>query len=276
VHGSTIVDLAPGHSLVEALMREGPGRLFVTDWRSASAEMRYLTIDSYLADLNVTVDEIGSPVDLVGLCQGGWLALLYAARFPTKVRKLVLAGAPVDLAAAPSRITTAVAQLPLFFFEDLVRRGDGRVPGRRLLEFWPSPREEAEVTDALQLQACDYASKADLLRRFKEWDGFTVDLPGPFYHQVVLWLFKENRLAENRFTALGRQVDLGEVRHPLFLVAAKDDVVVPPPQMLAALELIGTKEEDVACAIEPGSHLSMFFGRDFLQSTWPRVARWLA
>jgi pimeloyl-ACP methyl ester carboxylesterase len=43
-----------------------------------------LSIDSYLADLNIAVDELGPPVDLIGLCQGGWLALVYAARFPKK------------------------------------------------------------------------------------------------------------------------------------------------------------------------------------------------
>ena len=58
--------------------------------------MQFLGIDDYLADLNVLIDEIGAPVDLIGLCQGGWMALVYAARFPGKVRKLVLAGAPVD------------------------------------------------------------------------------------------------------------------------------------------------------------------------------------
>jgi pimeloyl-ACP methyl ester carboxylesterase len=44
--------------------------------------MRYLSIDNYLADLDVAVDELGGKVDLVGLCQGGWMALLFAARFP--------------------------------------------------------------------------------------------------------------------------------------------------------------------------------------------------
>ena len=76
----------------------GRSRVFVTDWRSATPEMRYFTIDSYLADLNVAVDQLGPPVDLIGLCQGGWLALVYAARFPTKVRRLVLVGAPIDIA----------------------------------------------------------------------------------------------------------------------------------------------------------------------------------
>src|SRR5215475_5576136 len=97
LHGALIADLAPGHSLIEALGRGGLDRLYLTDWRSASPEMRFLSIDHYLADLNVAIDEIGSPVDLVGLCQGGWLSLVYAARFPEKVRRLVLVGAPVDL-----------------------------------------------------------------------------------------------------------------------------------------------------------------------------------
>jgi poly(3-hydroxybutyrate) depolymerase len=72
LHGAAITDCAPGHSLAAPA---GLKRLFVTDWRSASPEMRFLGIDDYLAQLNVLVDEIGAPVDLVGLCQGGWMAL---------------------------------------------------------------------------------------------------------------------------------------------------------------------------------------------------------
>ena len=75
---AAIADLAAGHSLVAALRGAGIGRLFMTDWRSASAEMRFLGIDEYLADLNVLVDRVGGLVDLIGLCQGGWLSLVYA------------------------------------------------------------------------------------------------------------------------------------------------------------------------------------------------------
>ena len=102
LHRATIADFAPGHSVVEALCQGGLSRVFVTDWRSAIPETRYFSIDNYLADLNVAVDELGPPVDLIGLCQGGWLALVYAARFPKKVRRLVLVGAPIDIAAAES------------------------------------------------------------------------------------------------------------------------------------------------------------------------------
>ena len=106
LHRALIADFAPGHSVVQSLQQGGIDRIYLTDWRSATPDMRYLSIDSYLGDLNVAVDEIGSPVDLVGLCQGGWLSLLYAARFPAKVRRLVLAGAPVDLSVEVQAVAT--------------------------------------------------------------------------------------------------------------------------------------------------------------------------
>src|SRR5262245_43250958 len=119
LHSTLIADFAPGHSIVERLQQSGIDRISLTDWRSASPDMRYLAIDQYLADLNVAVDEIGAPIDLIGLCQGGWLSLVYAARFPEKVRRLVLAGAPVD-AAVDSGLVRLVGSAPQTAFEALV------------------------------------------------------------------------------------------------------------------------------------------------------------
>ena len=129
LHGAAIADLAPGHSLVAALREAGLARLFVTDWRSAQPDMRDLGIDNYLADLNVLVDHLGGHVDLIGLCQGGWMALLYAARFPAKVGKLVLAGAPIDIAAGISGLSAVAESSPIAVFHELVKIGDGRMLG---------------------------------------------------------------------------------------------------------------------------------------------------
>jgi poly(3-hydroxybutyrate) depolymerase len=62
----------------------------------ATDDMKDLDIDSYLAELNVAIDDLGGRVKLVGLCQGGWMSAMAAARFPKKVDALVLAGAPID------------------------------------------------------------------------------------------------------------------------------------------------------------------------------------
>lgn len=276
LHGATVADLAPGHSLVEALARNGCGRVFVTDWRSATAGMRLLTIDNYLAELNVAVDEIGPPVDLVGLCQGGWMALIYAARFPAKVRRIVLAGAPIDTEAQASPLAAAAHNLPFGVFDELVRLGDGRIMGERALALWEPALHGGDAAAALQVEMADDARHTGLRERFRTWSDAAVDLPGVFFLEAVLRLFRENQLAEGRFTALGRTIALGDVRHPLFLLAARDDEIVPPGQVLAARGLVGTAPQDVQSITTPGGHLSLYVGADTLREAWALIARWLA
>jgi poly(3-hydroxybutyrate) depolymerase len=277
LHRATIADFAPGHSLVDALRRAGLPRVFVTEWLSATPEMRYLSIDNYLADLDVAVDELGGKVDLIGLCQGGWMALLFAARFPEKVRKLVLAGAPVDIRAGESGLSRLATQTPLAAFTELVELGGGRVLGERVLGLWgPRMLDTGTVRQLLQVPARTKAEHfATLEAEFQEWYAATVDLPGTYYLQVVERLYKQNRLAEGRFVALGRRIDLARLRTPLFLLAARDDELVAPEQVFATARRVATPASDVATAIAPGQHLALFLGARTLRTVWPRIVRWL-
>jgi hypothetical protein len=70
-HTSVIADYYQGQSLVETLLEHGVPHVFLTDWHSASEDMKDLEIDNYLADLCVVIDELGGRANLVGLCQGG-------------------------------------------------------------------------------------------------------------------------------------------------------------------------------------------------------------
>ena len=275
LHGALVTDFAPGHSLVEALQKDGVNRIYVPDWRSATPEMRYLSIDNYLADLNVAIDEIGAPVDLVGLCQGGWLSLVYAARFPGKVRRLVLAGAPVDV-STPSELSKMVAAVPQAAFEQMVQQGDGIVSGEHMLRFWNPPFSQHDVEAVLQRNLGDGSDEARmLLDRFERWDRATLDLPGTYYLEVTDQVFRQNLIARGRFVALGRSIDLAEVRVPVFLLAGEDDIVVPRDQALASARLLGTPSAWLERACEPCGHLGLFMGRSALGQSWRRIARWL-
>ena len=278
LHGAAICDLAAGHSLVAALRSAGLTRLFVTDWRSATPDMRSRGIDDYLADLNVLVDEIGPPVDLIGLCQGGFMALIYAARFPKKVRKLVLAAAPVDISAGSSALSAVAEASPFAMFQELVRLGDGLIPGRKVLKFWTPDSVEAEdIRQLLQTEeAAGSAGFAHLEAAFREWYAWTLDLPGKFFLEAVDKLYKRNELAAGSFVALGKTIDLAALRLPLFLLAARDDELVAPAQLYAAAHLVGTAPADLRTATAPCRHLGLFMGKHILQDIWPDVVRWLA
>jgi poly(3-hydroxyalkanoate) synthetase len=276
LHGATIADFAPGHSVVERLCQNGLSRVFVTDWRSATPETRYFTIDNFLADLNVAVDELGPPVDLIGLCQGGWLALVYAARFPKKVRRLVLVGAPIDIAAAKSPLSHFAADVPLRMFHEMVRLGEGIVHGKQMLGLWGVSHgpNEAEVT--LQTpDDLDPVRRNELGEQFRQWHAETVDLPGSFFLQVVKWLFKQNRIAEGRFVALGKSIDLSKLTAPICLLAGASDEVVSVEQLFAVARLVGTPAEHLVKMTEPCGHLSLFLGAQVLDHAWPNIARFL-
>jgi poly(3-hydroxyalkanoate) synthetase len=275
LHGATIADFAPGHSLIERLLREGRQRLFVTDWRSATPQMRNFSIDTYLEELNVAVDDCDPPVNLVGLCQGGWLALTYAARFPGKVRKLVLAGSPIDIAAGVSRLSELAAATPFTAFEELVGLGEGRMLGHHLLEMWSSRHDGREAAStALQVSMGSDLDER-LEHRFRSWCASTVDLPGAYYLRVVQQIFKDNSIARGEFVALGRRINLADVRVPLALLAGRDDEIVNPQQVFAAARLVGTPAAQIIKLEQPCGHLSLFMGAKTLAHPWPRIARWL-
>ncbi|WFU17425.1 alpha/beta fold hydrolase [Bradyrhizobium sp. CB3481] len=274
LHGALVADFAPGHSLVEALQKGGVNRIYVTDWCSATPDMRFLSIDNYLADLNVAIDEIGAPVDLIGLCQGGWLSLVYAARFPDKVRRLVLAGAPVDV-STPSELSKMVTALPPAAFAQMVQQGEGIVSGEHMLRIWNMPFSPQDVEAVLQRKLGDGSDEAQLLERFMCWDRATLDLPGTYYLDVTERIFRQNQIAKGRFVALGRRSDPAELRVPVFVLAGEDDIVVPRDQALATVRLLGTQPSWLERACEPCGHLSLFMGRNVLSHSWRRIARWL-
>ena len=276
LHDATLTDFAPDHSLVAALQTAGLRNLFVTDWRSAGPGMRFFSIDSYLADLNVVVDELGGRANLIGVCQGGWMALVYAARYPSKVRGLVLAGAPVDIDAGESELSRLAHSAPASMAKQLVELGDGCVRGAHLLQLWRHPPlEPGGVHDLLQVPD-DMPPSSPLIARFREWYARPIDLPGTYYLQVVQWLYKDNRLATGRFAALGHVIDLSMVRAPIFLLAASDDEVVAPEQLLAAKHLVGSDAGQIRMEIAACTHLGLFMGATTLRQTWPEIARWLA
>jgi len=277
LHGSTLSDLAAGHSLVVALRDAGATNLFVTDWQSASPEMRFLGIDDYLADLNVLIDEIGAPVDLIGLCQGGWMALVYAARFPSKVRKLVLAAAPVDTKAAPSVLSTLANGTAMEVFQEIVRLGDGLVVGSRVLKLWgPGAVETEEIRQLLESEESHgFSAFARLEAAFRDWYAWTVDLPGRYFLETVEKLYKRNEIAAGTFEALGSRINLKQIEAPLFLLAAGHDELVTPPQLFAVERLVGTPPHHIRRLSADCRHLGLFMGKRVLHEIWPDIVDWL-
>ncbi|CAM2197393.1 conserved protein of unknown function [Paraburkholderia kururiensis] len=277
-HSAMIADFQPGQSLMETLRKHGLKRLYLTDWKTATLDMKDLEIDQYLAELNVCVDELGGRVNLIGLCQGGWMAAMFAARFPHKVASLVLAGSPIDTDAGDGPIKQMAHTLPLSFYEDLVRLGDGLMRGRFMLRGWKNMHPDQHyITDHVDLyEHIDDPAYLKKEEAFESWYENPVDLPGRWYLQAIGQIFKENRFAKGEFVALGKRLDLRTVTCPVYLLAGESDDITTREQVFDADKYLGTPPADIVKKLVPGGHIGLFMGSRTLREAWPGIAAWVA
>jgi len=276
-HSAVIADYHDGQSLMQTLRANGVDRVFLTDWKSATPDMKDLEIDQYLAELNTCVDDLGGRVNLVGLCQGGWMSAMYAARFPEKVASLVLAGSPIDTDAGDGPIKRLSRQLPLSFYQELVDAGGGLMLGKFMLQGWKSMHPEKHyVQDHFDIwEHVDDPAWIAKTDTFKSWYEHTVDLPGRWYLQAIQQIFKENRFARGEFVGLGRTLSLSDVTCPTYLLAGELDDITTSEQVFNAEPYLGTPREEIVKRLVPGGHIGLFLGSHTLREAWPGIARWI-
>lgn len=276
-HTAMIADYRDGQSLVQTLLANGVNHVALTDWKSATYDMKDLEIDNYLAEIIVAIDDLGGRVNLVGLCQGGWVSAMIAARFPDKVNSLVLAGAPIDTDAGNGPITRMVHESPSSFFEELVELGGGLMKGKFMLQGWKNMHPEKHyVLDQIDLyEHIDDPAYVAKEEAFESWYENPIDLPGRWYLQVINQLFKENRLATGEFVGLGRKLDLHDIICPVYLLAGAADDITPPAQVLDAQKYLGTPKDRIVRKIVPGGHIGLFMGAHTLTNQWPHIAKWI-
>ena len=276
-HSATIADFAKGQSLVETLQQCGLQRVLVTDWKSATDAMKDFDIDNYLADLNVAVDSVGGKVHLIGLCQGGWMSAMFAARFPGKVLSLVLAGSPIDTDAGDGSIKKIARAMPASFFEEMVAAGGGRMLGKVMLAGWKNMHPDEQYLEKYidLYQHIEDKSYIKRTERFERWYENPIDLPGRWYLQAITELFKENRLAKGAFVALGQTISLRDIKVPLYLLAGESDDITTKEQVFNAEKLVGTPANEIVKKLVPGGHIGLFMGSHVLQHVWPEIAVWI-
>lgn len=275
-HASTIVDYSQAQSQVRTAKAAGLDRVFVLSWKSATQETSESSIEDFIAIIDDTVAQLGGRINLVGDCQGGWLAVIYAALRPDAVASLAAAGAPIDFQAGQSAIQEWVRSLSgrgeLDFYQNLVKVGHGnhlgtsQVLGFKMLE----PAEEIVRAAALWGHIHDpvYVQRHE---DFENWFDWPHDLPGAFYLWIVEHLFIKNELIKGELVVGGELVDLAQINCPIFMLAGTSDHITPPVQMFALADYVSTPESGIEQDLVEAGHLGLFMGRAALAGPWARV-----
>jgi len=275
-HDSCIVDYSAEQSQMRTIVEAGLERALSLDWVGATRDSKDASIEDYIDIVDRAVEHCGGRVNLIGDCQGGWLATIYAALYPERINTLTIAGAPIDFHAGEPVIHEVMRRVApdgnLRFYEALVASGGGILEGRHMLTGFIMIQPGAEISRQIDLLLnLDDPAHVARYREFEDWFKHTQNVPGAFYLWIVRHLFRDNALIAGSLEVRGQKVDLGRLEMPLNLLAGATDHITPPDQVFALADYASTPSELVTRHISSGGHLGLFMGHEALREHWPRV-----
>ena len=249
-----LLDLGAGNSLVEYAVAQGH-QVFLISWRSAVTETQYLTWDDYLSlgplkAIDVAREIAGvDRVHSLGFCVGGTImscaAGVLAARGEDKLATLTLLTTMIDFADT-GEIGLLIDAPSVALREATIGKG-GILPGKELAFTFGTLR----ANDLIWRYVVDSYMKGappdafDLLY----WDSDSVSLPGPMYCWYTRNTYLENKIREPGATVqCGVEVDLSKARVPLYVLASREDHIVPWQSAYLSKGLIGKDPRFVLAA----------------------------
>jgi polyhydroxyalkanoate synthase len=276
VNRQYMMDIQDDLSLFRKLLDHGLD-LYVVDWGYPTKIDKYLTMEDYILGymdniVNFVREKTGcDKINLLGICQGGTLSIIYSALFPEKVKNLVTMVAPIDFASGDALLNVWAPFMDVDLMVDVL----GNIPGELLnLGFlWLKPFQLIIDKYVGLLERLDDPIATRNFLRMEKWIFDSPDQAGETFRKWVKELFQENRLCKGEFELGGERVDLKKITMPVLNMFGEQDHLVSPKCSRPLSELVGSK--DVTTLPYPVGHIGMYVSSRAQKEMAPTVARWL-
>jgi len=228
-----ILDLQPDNSYVQHALEAGQ-TVFMVSWRNMPAEMGKATWDDYLEHgvlraLAMAQEICGAPqVNALGFCVGGTLLgcalAVLRARGENPVASVTFLTTMLDF--------SDTGELSVFVDDAYVAAreaefaGGGVLRGRELALTFASLR----ANDLIWPYVVNNYLKGNTPPPFDllYWNSDSTNLPGAMYSWYVRNTYLENNLrVPEKLTMCGVPLDLGRIDMPAYVMAAREDHIVP-------------------------------------------------
>jgi polyhydroxyalkanoate synthase len=249
-----LLDLGKGNSFVEYAVAQGH-QVFLISWRSAVPEIGHLTWNDYLKlgplkAIDIVREIAGvEKVHALGFCVGGTIlscaAGVLAARGEDRLSTITLLTTMVDFSDT-GEIGLLIDQGHVVLREATIGNG-GILPGKELAFTFGTLR----ANDLIWRYVVDSYLKGATPDAFDllYWDSDGVSLPGPMYCWYTRNTYLENKIREpGKTTQCGEDIDLSRIKAPLYLLASREDHIVPWRSAYLTKNLMGAEPRFVLAA----------------------------
>jgi polyhydroxyalkanoate synthase len=240
-----ILDLRPENSFVRFCVEQGFST-FIVSWRNVPAQLGHLEWDDYieqgvLAPLAAIRAISGAgKVNTLGFCVGGTLlacalAVLAARNESARIESVTLLATMLDFAET--------GDISVYIDRDFVERTEqqfhqtGLMPGSKLANTFAMLR----ANDLIWHFIVSNYLKGKPPRAFDllYWNADGSNIPGRLYAWYLRNMYFENNLKiPGRLEALGVPLDLGAISAPAYILATREDHIVPWKSAYASTGLL--------------------------------------
>lgn len=244
-----IMDLQPENSLVAYLVSQG-FTVFMMSWRNPLPEdkdgIENATWDDYLEQGVLTAIDVArdiskqSKVNVLGFCVGGTmlttsLAVL-AARHESKVSSLTLLATMLDF--VDTGALAVFANEPHAQMRERSIGAGGLMTARELGNTFSFLRPNELVWNYVVSNYLKGQTPVPFDLLF--WNSDSTNLPGPFFTWYFRNTYIENTLCvPGAVTVCGKKIDFGKIDVPAYLLASKEDHIVPWQTAYKSGDLLG-------------------------------------
>lgn len=271
-----MLDIQPDRSYIKNLLDAGH-EVYLIDWGYPTKSDRYIAIDDYVNGyINNCVDFIRKKnriekINILSICQGGTLSVIYASLYPSKIKNLVTHVTPIDFSTNDGLLFKWSKDMD---FDKLVEGFHGLIPGDFLNQGFDAlkPMMKLQKQQALSAAMEDETKLLSFLR-MEKWISESPDQTGECFRQFMKDLYQENKLVKGELEVGGKKVNLKNLTCNLLNIYATEDHLVPPAATIPLNDLVGSKDKELYSF--KGGHIGVFVGSKSQKELAPAVTAWL-
>jgi polyhydroxyalkanoate synthase len=273
-----IWDLTPSTSSIGFCLRQGL-HVQLLEWVPASSHAGNYGIDEYILAISeavaTSVAIAGAKPSMIGHSLGGTLAAIYGAFQPETIKGLVLLDAPLCFEPSKSQFRDALISLvPRKISEDEPFPGSLLSHASALAS--PNTFIWSRLMDAALSVGDSFA--IEIHARVERWALDEVPLPGTLVHQIIDWLYRENRFCRGKLEIQEKFVGPHRLSTPTLMVINTADHIASLASLVPFTEKMTTKTQIIQYPGEVGvclQHLGILVGRQAQATIWPDILSWI-
>ncbi|CAN5326241.1 class III poly(R)-hydroxyalkanoic acid synthase subunit PhaC [soil metagenome] len=276
VNRPSILDLNVDCSLIQDLLQVGQD-VYLVDWGYPTASNNTLTLSDYINlylknCVNfITQNTQHTQINLLGVCQGGVMALCYSCLYPQDVNAIITAVTPIDFHTQDNILGQIIQEVDI----DALIKHTGNIPGSWLQQTFIS-LNPFRLMGKKYLDLIDILDDAAALKRFlciEKWLHDTPNLAAAAFAEFLKEFYQQNKLIKGEIYLAKRKIDLRCITQPLLNIIATNDQIIPPSASSTLQHYISSQK--YTCKMYASGHIGIFVSHKIRAQLSTDIVLWL-